>query len=96
MEKASKVCYAYSRIEIVVAERGLDQKVQKALKGLAVIPCYVDYDEKIEAQAYSRFVKKYDEVKARAYAHFCAMVLGYTLYDGNNLRWAMQEAEARI
>jgi len=96
MKKASKVCYADSRVEIVVAEQGLDQKVQYALKGLSVIPCYVNYDEKIEAQAYHRFVKKYDEIKARAYAHFCAMVLGYFLYDGNNLQWAMQEAEARI
>ncbi len=95
MKDANNVCYADTRIGINVG-KSLDIKVKGVLNQLAVLPAYVKYDLVIEARAYSHFIKKYDRPKARALACFCATVLGYFLYEGNSLNWAIQEAESKI
>ncbi len=96
MKKISTECYAGTKTNIQLLDKNVDFKVNGAIRELAVIPWMVEYDPKIEAQAYNCLIKKYSKKIARSYAYFCAMVLGYTLYDGMTLNWAMQQAESRI
>ena len=96
MKQCQTVCYADTKVEIATVNRHNDTAVSHALRGMAVIPAYVEYDEKIERQAYKRFTLKYSHSKARALADFCAKLLGYHLYGDKDLSWAMSVAEARV
>jgi|GEM_PF-1987444 len=96
MKQSKNVCYADTKVEIATVNRHNDEAVHYALRGMAVIPAYVEYDQKIEHQAYKGFMLKYSHAKARALAYFCAMLLGYHLYGDKTLSWAMHTAEARV